>query len=64
MRDERYQERDGPPTDGGPAAQFGTLPLKVAIPLVPSRIEELGDLPRERVNSGNVWSLVTVVVKA
>ncbi len=40
------------------------MPTEVSIPLVPSRVEQLGDLPREGIDPGDVRSLVAVVVEA
>ena len=52
------------PSDGGSAYQVGSIPAKASLPLVPSRVEELGELPRQWVDTGDVRSLVTVIVEA
>ena len=58
------QNGDRGPPDGGPADQVGAIPAEVPLPLVPSRVEELGELPRQRVDPGDVRPLVKVVVEA
>ena len=41
LRGDSLSEPDGGPTDGGPTAQLGTVPLKVAIPRVPRGLKSL-----------------------
>ena len=48
---------DGRPLDGGLANRIRAFPPEVSRPLVPSRIEQPGDPPREGIDSGDVRSL-------
>jgi len=58
-----HRENDnGRPPDGGLANKIRSFPPKVSRPLVPSRIEQPGDFPRERIDPGDVCSLVSVIV--
>ena len=55
---------DGRPPDGGLANRIRAFPPEVSRPLVPSRIEQPGDPPREGIDPGDVRSLVSVIVEA
>ena len=48
---------DGRPLDGGLANRIRAFPPEVSRPLVPSRIEQPGDPPREGIDPGDVRSL-------
>ena len=55
---------DGRPLDGGLANRIRAFPPEVSRPLVPSRIEQPGDPPREGINPGALRALVSVIVEA
>src|SRR3954449_10161090 len=58
------EDIDGHPTDRGPANKDGPLPAEMAVPLVPAWVEELGELPADGVEPGDVRPLVAVAVQA
>jgi len=58
------QDGDRHPPYGSPANQVRAVPAKMALPLVASWVEELGEVVRLRVKAGDVRPLVAVAVQA
>jgi hypothetical protein len=58
------QNGNGRSPDRTPAYEIGTISTGMPIPLVTSRVKQLGNLPRRQVDAGDFKSLVAVIVEA
>ena len=56
------QDPDGGPADGGAADKDGSLVAEVVLPFVAAGMEELGQLPRERIDAGDVRPLEAITI--
>ncbi len=58
------EDIDGHPTDRRPADEDGALPVEMPLPLVSAWVKKFGELPADRVESGDVRPLVAIAVEA